>query len=101
MIGNLIKKENKVVEKALEKLPKYNCILCGTEKYEQTYTTEIEHYDGIIYVKLYYEGEIAWSSTDSLFIYATEVLNKIDYRFQGITHYRDNREICLTFLKKD
>lgn len=87
------------IEKALKKLPRYNSANNSIRYEKQIYSHRVVVDGDYIYIKLYYLGDIDYTSVDSLFAYASTMLCKSDYVFQGIARYDLNHEICLTYKK--
>lgn len=87
------------VDRALRKLPRYSASNKGLRYDKQIYSHRTVVDGDYIYIKLYYLGDIDYTSVDSLFAYASTMLCKSDYMFQGIARYDLNHEICLTYKK--
>ncbi len=87
------------VDRALRKLPRYSASNKGLRYEKQVYSYRAVVDGDCIYIKLYYLGDIDHLSIDSLFAYASTMLDKFGYLFQGIARYDLNHELCLTFKK--
>lgn len=87
------------IEKVLKRLPKYNTTDKGIRYENQIYSHRLMVDGDCVYVKIYYLGDIDHVSVDVLFAYASTMLDKFNYVFQGIARYDLNHEICLTYKK--
>lgn len=78
-------------ERRLKRLPKY-----GGKK---TYTFKVEDCDNRIYIKIYYEGLLSQKDIDNLYRTLYNLFKKDRLTFLGIREYKDNKEICITYIR--
>lgn len=93
-----MKKSNQIKEIKKE-LANQSLVYFDKNGYEKNYDYQLGAYEDVVYVKLYYKGEVIYSNVEKLYTEAINWFLKLGYRFQGIREYRDNHEICLAFIK--